>query len=276
VREALGKPALRVHQDIYVTTQMLVDPAETVVLLPAQTRYEQRGGGTETSTERRIIFSPQIPGPHIGEARCEWEIFTDLAGRVHPEQRERITFKNAQEIRDEIARVMPNYAGIERLRKKGDQVQYGGRYLYANGEFQTPDKKGHFSALTPPELDLPEGKFVLSTRRGKQFNSLIHAKKDVITGASRDALLISAEDAAALGVATGDRVLAKSDNGASMEFRVRVDRIQPRSVQAFWPECNALIRRRVCDVAAGVPDYNAIIELTPVRAVERVAVGVGS
>src|SRR5262249_5900140 len=60
VHEALGKLSLRVHQDIYLTTQMLVDPADTVVLLPAQTRYEQRGGGTETSTERRIIFSPEI------------------------------------------------------------------------------------------------------------------------------------------------------------------------------------------------------------------------
>ncbi|HEX8036338.1 MAG TPA: molybdopterin-dependent oxidoreductase, partial [Ktedonobacterales bacterium] len=75
VHEALGKLSLRVHQDIYLTTQMLVDPADTVVLLPARTRYEQPGGGTETSTERRIIFSPEVPGPRPGEARCEWEIF---------------------------------------------------------------------------------------------------------------------------------------------------------------------------------------------------------
>ena len=74
----------------------------TVVLLPAQTRYEQPGGGTETSTERRIIFSPEIPGPRVGEARCEWQIFTELAARVHPERREQILFKDAQAIRDEI------------------------------------------------------------------------------------------------------------------------------------------------------------------------------
>src|SRR5262249_35303862 len=36
VRDALSKPALRVHQDIYVTTQMLLEPADTVILLPAQ------------------------------------------------------------------------------------------------------------------------------------------------------------------------------------------------------------------------------------------------
>ncbi len=266
VRDALGKPALRVHQDIYVTAQMLIEPADTVVLLPAQTRYEQRGGGTETSTERRIIFSPEIPGPRIGEARCEWEIFSELAARVRPEQRQLISFANAEQIRQDIAQAMPVYAGIERLSKKGDQVQYGGRYLYAGGIFETPDQKGHFSALIPPELELPPGKFILSTRRGKQFNSIIHARKDSINGATRDALLISAQDAAELGVSTGDPVLVKSDNGSSMEFTIRVDQIQPRSVQAYWPECNLLIRRRVCDVAAGVPDYNAIVEIVPVAA----------
>jgi molybdopterin-dependent oxidoreductase alpha subunit len=265
VRDALQRVPLRVHQDIYLTTQMLVDPADTVVLLPAQTRYEQPGGGTETSTERRIIFSPEILGPRIGEARCEWEIFQDLAARVHPERREQITFASAQAIREDIARVMPNYAGIEGLAKAGDQVQYGGRILYRDGQFKTPDGKGHFSALTPPELNLPSGKFLLSTRRGKQFNSLIHGQTDPLTGAARDSLLMSAEDAEALGVHAGDRIAVTSDNGARLELRARIADIKPRNVQAFWPEANTLIRRRVCDVASGIPDYNALVEIAPVR-----------
>jgi anaerobic selenocysteine-containing dehydrogenase len=244
---------------------MLLEPADTVVLLPAQTRYEQRGGGTETSTERRIIFSPEIPGPRVGEARCEWEIFTELAARVRPDHRERITFACAEDIRRDISRAMPGYKGIEGLSKKGDQVQYGGRYLYADGIFETADKMGHFTALTPPELQLSPGKFMLSTRRGKQFNSMIYASKDAITGVGRDALLISQQDATSLGLSDKDRVLVKSDNGATMEFQIHIDRIQPRNVQAFWPECNLLIRRRVYDVAAGVPDFNAIVEIAPVK-----------
>ena len=63
---------------------MLVDPAETVVLLPSRTRYEQRGGGTETSTERRIIYSPEIPGPRPGEAKDEWEIPVLVARTLEP------------------------------------------------------------------------------------------------------------------------------------------------------------------------------------------------
>lgn len=266
VRDALAKPALRVHQDIYVTTQMLVEPADTVVLLPAQTRYEQPGGGTETSTERRIIFSPEIPGPRIGEARPEWEIFQQVAARTAPERAHLITFPDAEAIRAEIARVNPTYAGIETLRKAGDSVQYGGRILYRDGQFKTADGKGHFTPLAPPELALPEGKFVLSTRRGKQFNSLIHSKTDTMTGSGRDALLLAAEDATALGVAEGDPVLVRSDNGASLEFRAHIDTIKPRNVQAFWPECNPLIRRRTYEATSGVPDYNAIVEITPLHA----------
>ncbi|HTK06248.1 MAG TPA: FdhF/YdeP family oxidoreductase [Ktedonobacteraceae bacterium] len=265
VRDALEKVPLRVHQDIYLTTQMLVEPADTVVLLPAQTRYEQRGGGTETSTERRVIFSPEIPGPRIGEARSEWEIFQDLAARVFPEKKKKILFANAQAIREEIAKVVPTYKGIENLRKAGDQLQYGGRILYRDGQFKTPDGKGHFFALTPPEMQLPPGKFILATRRGKQFNSLIHSNKDTVTGIGRDGLLISAEDAAALHVHEGDRVQVKSDNGETMECRIHIDQIQPRTVQAFWPECNVLIRRRTCDLQAGVPDYNAIVEIEPIH-----------
>ena len=69
VDRALGRVPLRVHQDIVVSSQMLVDPSDTVVLLPAATRYEQRDGGTETTTERRIAFSPEIPAAGGGGAQ---------------------------------------------------------------------------------------------------------------------------------------------------------------------------------------------------------------
>ena len=74
---------LRVHQDVVLTSQMFVD-GDDVILLPAATRYEQEGGGTSTTTERQIAFSPQVAEP-LGEARSEWRIFAELASRVRPE-----------------------------------------------------------------------------------------------------------------------------------------------------------------------------------------------
>src|SRR5262249_19067454 len=106
---------LRVHQDIVVSGQMRVAPGGTGQLVPAATRYEQGDGGTETTTERRILFSPEIPGPRIGEARSEWEIFVDLARRVDPSRADLMHFDSGSAIREEIARVVPSYAGVERL-----------------------------------------------------------------------------------------------------------------------------------------------------------------
>jgi hypothetical protein len=76
------------------------------------------------------------------------------------------------------------------------------------------------------------------------------------------------EDAEAVSMHMGERVAMHSVNGASMEFRVRIDAIEPRNVQAFWPEANPLVRRRICDASSGIPDYNGIVEIMPMRAAE--------
>src|SRR5260221_2110585 len=85
VESALKTIRLRVHQDIVLSSQMLVDPDDTVILLPSTTRYEIPGGVTETSTERRVIFSPEISGTRIEEARSEWENFLENARQVWPD-----------------------------------------------------------------------------------------------------------------------------------------------------------------------------------------------
>src|SRR5206468_3289827 len=71
VAKAMANVPLRVHQDIILTDQMFIEAREEVILLPAKTRYEQDDGGTETITERRVVFSPEIPR-QVGEARAEW------------------------------------------------------------------------------------------------------------------------------------------------------------------------------------------------------------
>ena len=118
---------------------MLVDPADVAYLLPARTRYEQEGGGTETTTERRVVLSPEIPGHRVGEARTEWRILEEVGARARPEMADRIRFADGAAIRREIAEVIPSYRGIERLRKGGDQFQWGGERLCEGGRFPTAD-----------------------------------------------------------------------------------------------------------------------------------------
>ena len=260
VARRLSKARLRVHQDIILTTQMLVDPGETVVILPVATRYEQEGGGTETTTERRVVFSPEIPGHRIGEARSEWRIYQDVAARVRPRGAHRAVFASGQAIRDEIARVVPMYDGIQDLRDTGDQVQWGGPRLCDGWVFPTPDGRAHFTPIAPRDRRPPKGRFFLSTRRGKQFNSMVFAEKDPMTGATRDALFMSAGDARAAGVADGDRVRVRSGAG-EVRATVKVDRIREGNVQMFFPECNPLLRAGVRDPESGVPDYNAVVDV---------------
>jgi molybdopterin-dependent oxidoreductase alpha subunit len=263
VREALARVALRVHQDIVVSPTMLADPADEVLLLPATTRYEQPGGGTETTTERRIVFSPEIPGRRIGEARSEWQVLVELLRRVDPGRAEHVDFADAASIRADIARAVPFYAGIEKLRAKGDAVQWGGARLCESDTgvcFPTEDGRARFAPVPIDDAPIPDGRFRASTRRGKQFNSMRWGERDPLTGAQRDEVLMSAEDCEHLGLRAGDRVRLRSDAG-SLEGRVRIAPIRPRNLQVHWPEGNALIARGRYDPRCGEPDYNALVEV---------------
>ncbi len=254
---------VRVHQDIFVSSQMLVDPGEVVVLLPACTRYEQPGGGTETTTERRVVFSPEIPGPRIGEARSEWEIFADLGRRVRPDRAHLLDFADADAVRAEIAEVVPPYRGVETLVKLGDQVQWGGTRLCADGVFPTPDGKARFLPVAPARRERPDQRFVLSTRRGKQFNSMVFAEKDPLTGAGRDAVLVDAEDARTLGVRRRGARSSCAPSTGRWRRPVHLAPIRPGNVQVFFPEGNVLLPRGRLDPESGVPDYNALVEIVP-------------
>ncbi|HEY6057632.1 MAG TPA: FdhF/YdeP family oxidoreductase [Candidatus Limnocylindrales bacterium] len=266
VENALRRVPLRVHQDIVVSSQMLVD-GEEVLVLPAMTRYEQPGGGTETTTERRIAFSPEIAGPRIGQARAEWQVFLDLAGRVDPARAALVSFEDAQAIREEIARVIPYYDGIQRLRATGDQVQWGGERLCDGWTFPTADGMARFTPVAPREWELPPGRFILSTRRGKQFNSMVFKSKDPLTGAGRDSVLVAEGDARQAGLDEGAPVWVRSDVGR-VAARVRFAPIRPGNVQMFFPEANALVAGGQRDPVSHVPDYNAVVELVP-REVDR-------
>ena len=258
VEQALGRVPLRVHMDIVVSSQMLVEPADEVILLPAATRYETPGGVTETSTERRIIFSPEVEGRRIGEARAEWEVFLDLARRVVPENAGALTYAGTAELREEIARVVPLYEGIQDLKEAGDSVQYGGPHLCAGWTFPTPDGKAHFSTVPLPSSDIPPGSFVCTTRRGKQFNSMVHELRDPITGARREAVYMNASDAADLNLNEGDPVVVSSPVG-EYAGRVFLAQVAPRNLQVHWPEGSVLIDGHTRSPESKIPDYNAVV-----------------
>lgn len=261
MEETFARIGLRIHQDIVLNTSTLCEPGELVVVLPAQTRYEHAGGVTSTSTERRIRFSPEVPGPRLPEAKAEWEIPALIGARVVPDGEALFGYAGTPEIREEIARVMPMYKGIETLKKEGDWVQWGGRRLLEGGVCpKMPDGRGRFTPLTARPKRPPEGMFALATRRGKQFNSMTYDARDPLTGAtSRHDVIVAAEDAEHLGLEEGQRILLSNDLN-TMEARVHIGPVHPGTVQAFWPEANVLIAQDY-DPVSHVPDYNAFVRI---------------
>jgi len=264
MHEALQRVRVRVHQDIVLNSSSLL-PGACVVLLPAQTRYETPGGGTATSTERRIRFTPEIPGPRIADARPEWRIPIDVALAVRPELAPRFAWSGPGAIRAEMAQAMPMYAGIETLEREGQWIQWGGARLFADGFTRMPEGRARFTAVPVPRIDIPEGRYFLTTRRGKQFNSIVQGERDLLMGAgSRHDVLMSAEDAARIGVAEGDAVVLRSEVG-TWQGRAVFAPMKERHLQAYWPETNVLIPRRF-DPVSGEPDYNTFVTAEPAGA----------
>jgi molybdopterin-dependent oxidoreductase alpha subunit len=261
MRYSLERLPLRVHQDIILNSSMLVDSGEATLLLPARTRYETAGGGTQTSTERRIRYSPFIDGHQVGEARGEWEILRDLGRRaLDGAARTAIDFGGGDEVREEMDRVMPLYRGIAQLKAEGQSFQYGGERLLEGGVCPSmPAGRARFSVLTLPTRAAADGRFTLTTRRGTQFNSMIYTDRDALTGAGRHDVILATPDLARLGLRAGDSVVLENELGAMMANVLPGD-VPPGTVIAHWPEANHLIARHY-DAASGEPDYNATVTL---------------
>ena len=110
VREGLENLDFLVVQDIFLTeTAELAD-----VVLPGVSFAEKEG--TFTNTERKIQrVRKAVSSP--GEAREDWKIISNLAGRMgYP-----MEYADARAIMEEIAQVTPSYCGInyDRLANNG-------------------------------------------------------------------------------------------------------------------------------------------------------------
>lgn len=257
-KRALSRVKLRIHQDIVLNTSTLLEAEGAVLVLPAQTRYEQRSGGTSTSTERRIRFTPEIAGPRLAEAKPEWEIPCLIGRALEPTRADLFGYSDTAAIRAEMNELMPLYRGIDKLEKEGDWVQWGGPRLGA--EFPTPDGRAHFSAVKVPRVDVPLGQFLLTTRRGKQFNSMTYGSRDPLSaGQAREAILLDPRDLAELGLRAGDRIQVTSPSG-TLEATAGSGPCRRGHAQGFWPECNALLGRKY-DPASGEPDYNTAVRI---------------
>ena len=243
-RTALERAPLRVHQDIVLTHQMLVEPGEIVVLLPAATRYEQEGGGTSTTTERRVAFSPEIPGRASARRAASGRSSPTSHGACGPTLADTFGCEHRRRRSAPRSRASCPPTPASRHCTRPATRSRSAASVCARAACSRPPTARRASRVVAPQRprQFPTGQFVLSTRRGKQFNSMVWSEIDPLTGCrARRAVRRRATTRAALGVdrgRRGGRALART---ASCARACTSPPIRPGNVQAFFPEANPLL-----------------------------------
>ena len=262
VAVALARVPLRVHQDIVLTSQMFAD-GDDVILLPAATRYEQEGGGTSTTTERQIAYSPQVADPP-GEARSEWRIFADLAARVRADLSRplRLGRQPGPARRDRRPRA-------DVRRRRGPRAGRRRRAVRRSPPVprrSLPDPVRSWPLLGPrPRTDRARPRRVVRVDAAGQAVQLDGARRHRpahrVPGATPSTS--TSTTPACSGVADGDRMTLTSGAG-SFEGRAKLVRLPARTLQVHWPEGNVLLAAGPAhrEPMSRVPDYNAIVTVT--------------
>jgi formate dehydrogenase (NADP+) alpha subunit len=140
MERALERAEFLVVQDLFLTpTAQLAD-----VVLPAASGYEK--DGTYTNLERRVQRVRKAIPPVAG-SRPDWQVFIDLARRFGYD----LPYRHPSQIMDEIAALVPDYAGINYRRIDREGIHWpapaadhpGTPTLHLDG-FATPTGKAQF------------------------------------------------------------------------------------------------------------------------------------
>ena len=224
-REALAKLEHLVVQDIFLTeTAKYAD-----VVLPASAWPEKNG--TVSNTNRQVQMGRKaLPLP--GEAREDWAIIVDLAGRLGLNW----TYAHPRDVFGEMTQAMPSLANItwDRLMRESSVTypcdgpdQPGHDIVFGNG-FPTVSGRARFvpAQIVPPaEEPDAEYPFVLTTGRQLEHwhTGSMTRRASVLDDLEPEAVAyVSSADLRRLGLKAGDPIRVATRRGA-IELKARVD-----------------------------------------------------
>lgn len=180
--------------------------------------------GTTISADRRILRLNQASEPR-GDAQQGWRILSELGRRLverFSTGEIRINYNGADEILDEMAQIIPLFKGAGSLELDTGQQQH------VNGA--GPKSAKRVTVQASRHSNGKKGTFTLVSSRGLYTSyeaASIHAK-DADPLHREDSVRIHPDDAAALGVATGDTVTVKRGK-VSVQIKVTVTAaVQPK------------------------------------------------
>ena len=240
------------------------------VILPAASFAEKIG--TFTNSDRRVQLVRKALDPS-GEARPDWVIICDLAGRVEAllerEQSAGFSFTSASEIWDEMAELNPPFQGIDHARIQRESGVHwpcptpdhpGTPILFAE---TFPRGKGRLTPLSykpGAELSDEDYPYVLSTGR-----VLYHWHGGTLTRRSKlddiypePTVEIHPDDAREVGVAAGDWIWVRSRRG-KIRVKALITERSPRGlvfIPFHFAEAAANeLTLDARDPLAKIPDY---------------------
>lgn len=273
-RKKMKELEFLVAQDLFINES----GAFADVFLPAASWAEK--DGTFTNTDRRVQRVRQVIPPR-GQSRPDWEIICDLAKRVENRLNRAHSaywnYRHPSEILEEMARYVPDYAGIryDRIENVGLQTPVptldhpGTPYLYSE-RFPRGKAKLHPLEYTP-NAEMPDEEYplVLSTGRVlEHWHGGTLTRHSWMDDLFPEALMdIHPADAARLGVRDGSPVRVTSRRG-SIVLRAKVTtktNIGVVFIPFHFREAAAnLLTTDAIDPQAKIPEYKAaVVRVTP-------------
>src|SRR5262245_45510298 len=268
-----------VAQDLFINES----GAYADVFLPAASWAEKEG--TFTNTDRRVQRVRKALEPR-GQARADWQIICDLAGRIENKlgrsQRAFWSYQTPAEVLEEMGRVVSEYAGViySRFENQGlqtpvwDDNNLGTPFLFAES---FPRGKGKFYHLEyEPCVETPDEKypFILTTGRLLEHwhggTLTRHSKLDELYPQAR--IEINPSDAARIKIEDGQAVRVTSRRG-TVVLRAWVTQRTTVGVvfipMHFHEAAANLLTIDALDPLAKIPEYKACaVRVEPADRVE--------
>ncbi len=257
VEAALRNMECVIVQDLYLSETATF----AHVFFPGSSSLEK--DGTFTNAERRVSMVRQVVEPLGGLA--DWQITVGLMNAMGYD----CHYDHPSEVLDEIARTSPAYSGMsfDKIERLGS-VQWpcttdapeGTEVLHT---VQFPRGKGSFM-LTGyvPTRERADDQFPLLLTTGRilsQYNVGTQTRRTAnLAWHDEDVLEISADDAAARGLSTGDRARITSRYGTT-ELAVRIsERVNPGVVYTTFHFAHTMVNNLTSDLddwATNCPEY---------------------
>jgi len=256
--KAMQALELLVVQDLFLTeTGKLAD-----VVLPAASFAEK--DGTFSNTERRVSRVRQAIPP-VGQAKPDWQIICEIAGRLgYP-----MKYAGPEEIFEEIRRLTPSYAGISYQRLEAGGLQWpcpnaehpGTVYLHKD---RFSRGLGMFFAIEHRDpAEMPDAEYPLYLTTGRllyQYHSGTMSRRapGLVEKAPECRVEMAAADAARYGIADGQQVRVRTRRGKITAKAQISDKAVPGTIflPFHYAEASAnKLTNAALDPVSKIPEY---------------------